>query len=321
MSEIVHSEAQALELFPADASGRHGLIAAVFQRAGWWPADADTNQILAWSAAAPAANLYWRSAAPQSGEFVEYDRRLAYFAALADTRFAPGAKFRIVAGRQQAADALFYRTQFVATPAAPAFVAAWIRRAAAADRRALIAAELYQLLRSRGWLVPVSGDDGETYFAAAAAWKFSEIVKSISERITCCSVCASLAKKEIAALTGVLRQKREVDVALEHRRAARCRPDVACSIMALNAVAMIEEYERLGGASAAPAGVITDAWYFPAAAAERATESERAADEPGSFRIKARFALDNESFIAYNNREMLRAARIGASAHCGGIVR
>lgn len=309
-----HTETQARELFPADASGRHGVIPAVFQRAGWWPATYDANFINIFGTA-PAANLYWRDAQLRSGEYIEYDRRLAYLAALKATRFAPGARFDRLPGRVQQPAALFYHTQFALDPRAPDWIAAWVRRSGAEDRRVLILADLYAALRKRRWIRSVDGPvSAETLLPTAGeGWHFSALCARIEDRIACCTTCAAIAKTEIGMLSGVLRQKKEGSVAMEHRRAARWRPDIAHAIMAYNMIAMIEEYELR---KFVPVAVITDAWYIPAAGAA-ARESDNHPEIPGCFREKQRFQLNNESFISWHNRAMHAAAQAGK---CGGIV-
>lgn len=310
-----HTTTEAQQLLPADSRGHHGVISAVFQRAGWWPTSYDANEINAWSAA-PAANLFWRHAAPQTGEFVEYDRRLAYFAALKQVRFAPQAEFFTVPGRRpDLTDALFFYTQFDVTLETPAWVYHWIERSGAPVRRVIIAAELYKFLRLRKWLQPVDHQDVEraqTIVAQRPAWKFSALCKALDERLACCANCASAVKSDIAMLSGVLRQKKEADIAMEHRRAARWRPDIAASIMALNMIAMLEEQERL---AAKPIGVITDAWFLPAEDPHGLRASENMPETPGCFRNKRSFVLQNMSFIDYHNAQIAAAQREKAQQH------
>jgi len=309
-----HTTTEAQQLLPADSRGHHGVISAVFQRAGWWPTRYAANEINAWSAA-PAANLFWRHAAPQNGIFVEYDRRLAYFAALKQVRFAPQAEFFTVPGRRpDLTDTLFFYTQFNVTLDTPPWVYHWIERSGAPQRRVLIAAELYKFLRLRKWLQPI--DDvaaAQTLVAQRPPWKFSALCKALDERLACCSNCAAAVKAEIAMLSGVLRQKKEADIAMEHRRAARWRPDIAASIMALNMIAMLEEQERLG---TQPIGVITDAWFLPADDPHGLRASENMPETPGCFRNKREFML-NMSFIDYHNAQIAAAQREKAATRHG----
>ncbi len=311
-----HTTTEAQQLLPVDSRGHHGVISAVFQRAGWWPAKYDANEINAWSAA-PAANLFWRSAEKYSGEFVEYDRRLAYFSALKSVRFAPGAEFFTVPGRRpDLTETLFFYTQFDVTDDTPEWVYHWIKRSGAPDRRVMIAAELYKFLRLRRWLQPIDipAASAQTLVSARPAWKFSALCRALDERLRCCANCAAAVKSEIAMLSGVLRQKKESDIAMQHLRAARWRPDIAASIMALNMVAMLEEQQRL---QQTPIGAITDAWFFPAADPHGLRASENIPETAGCFRNKNVFLLKNTSFVDWHNAQITAAQREKATQRNG----